>query len=390
MKNKLNQIASPRLASRLSSQKIFLSLRLTALVLFFWGLSTAIMAQSPREKVGVLHIDTKGFTLDNVQMGQLTRVELDKLGIYEVLDKYDVDYIAEKEQLKLDNCFGKICLVETGKKLGADKMLTGSVELISEKIIVSLRLIDVGTQSVEKSQVMEFLNLKPQVQLMVGITLRKMLGLTVEDDVLNKLTRVDEYESALNNPEQTRLNLNGPRMGVTVFTGEQARRLKAPSSQGGIDAIPVMFQFGYQFETSYINQGGLQALFEFIPLVTGLDQGQIIPSVTVLHGVRSNKNGFEFAFGPSLSVSTVAEGLYTADDKWMRIEDWREANPEVPDPETYIRFDKRGEPKVLSTFVFAFGKSFKSGRMNIPVNAFVIPSKTGTRFGLSVGFNGRG
>ena len=128
-------------------------------------------AQTPatlRDKVGVLYIDTKGFTLDAVQMGQLTRVELDKLGIYEVLDKYDVEYVAEKEQLKLDNCYGKICLVEVGRKLGADKMLTGSVELISEKIIVSMRLIDVGTQSVEKSQVMEFLNLRPQIQLKIG------------------------------------------------------------------------------------------------------------------------------------------------------------------------------------------------------------------------------
>jgi hypothetical protein len=356
--------------------------------------ASALMAQSAttpiRDKVGVLHVDTKGLVLDPIQMGQLTRVELDKLGIYEVLDKYDVDYIIERDQLKIDKCFGKICLVEVGKKLGADKMLTGSVELISEKVIVTMRLIDVGTQSVEKSQIMEFLNLKPQIQLMVGITLRKMFALPVDEDVLTKLTRIDGYESAINNPDVARLNLSGPRIGVTVFSGEQATRLRAPTSEGGADALPVMFQFGYQFETTYLNQGGLQALFEFIPLVTGLDQGQIIPSVTVLHGLRSNRNGFEFAFGPTASVTTIAEGFYDPNNRWTRIQDWIQTDPAQPRPSTIKRFDTRGNPQLTTAFVFAFGKSFKSGRMNIPVNAFVIPNKTGTRFGISVGFNGRG
>jgi hypothetical protein len=363
---------------------------ISAFLLIFPIITTAQTPANLRDKVGVLYIDTKGFTLDAIQMGQLTRVEFDKLGIYEVLDKYDVEYVAEKEQLKLDNCYGKICLVEMGRKLGADKMLTGSVELISEKIIVSMRLIDVGTQSVEKSQVMEFLNLRPQIQLMLGVTLRKMLALPVEEDVVSKLTRVDGYESAINNPNVVKLNLSGPRMGATIFTGQQALRLKAPTSAGGADAVPVMYQFGYQFETSYINQGGLQALFEFIPMITGLDQGLIIPSVTVLHGVRSNRNGFEFAFGPSINVTTVAEGFYEGDN-WVRLSDWRNENPNPPSiPATITRFDTRGEPKVSSSFVFAFGKSFKSGRMNIPVNLFVIPNKTGTRYGVSVGFNGRG
>jgi hypothetical protein len=40
-----------------------------------------------RSKVAVLNIDAKGFTLDPVQMGDLTRIELDKLGLYEVLDR---------------------------------------------------------------------------------------------------------------------------------------------------------------------------------------------------------------------------------------------------------------------------------------------------------------
>ena len=190
--------------------------------------------------------------------------------------------------------------------------------------------------------------------------------------------------------DASKLILNGPRMGATFFTGEQAKRIKAPNSLGGADAIPLMFQFGYQFETSYLNQGGLQALFEFIPIVTGLDQGLIIPSVTVLHGLRSNRSGYEFAFGPSVSLTTVGEGFYMENGDWTLLKDWQLANPDGTAPATVNRFDTRGKPSLTSSFVFAFGKSFKSGRMNIPINVFAIPNKNGTRFGLSLGFNGRG
>lgn len=343
-----------------------------------------------KEKVGVLYVDSKGFSLDPIQMGNLTRLELDKTGVYEVLDKYDVQYLIEKEGLKPDNCYGKICLVETGKKLRADKMLTGSVELLGERVVVSFRLIDIGTESVEKSQVMEFLNLRPQVQLMIELTIRQMLGLPNDPNVVNKLTKADDYESALNLPDVAKLNLSGPRMGMTVFTGDIVRRLEDAERNGGLNVRPIMFQFGYQFETTYLNQGGLQALFEFIPIITGLDQGQVLPSLSILHGVRSNKNGFEFAFGPILYVNKEADGFYN-NGTWTRLVDWERENPDTPTPaEVTRKLDSRGEPRLTSSFVFAFGKSFKSGKMNIPVNAFFIPNKSGHRFGISVGFNGRG
>ena len=35
------------------------------------------------------------------------------------------------------------------------------------------------------------------------------------------------------------------------------------------------------------------------------------------------------------------------------------------------------------------GKTFKSGKLNIPVNVYVIPSKDGIRMGASFGFNAK-
>ena len=139
-------------------------------------------------------------------------------------------------------------------------------------------------------------NNRSQVQSMISITLKKMFDVEVAQDIYDKLTKPFDYENAINTPEATKLNLNGPRMGVVLFSGEVADIYKAPKSSGGLDAVPVLFQFGYQFEVNYINEGNFQALFEFIPLITGLDQGLFIPSLTLLNGLRSSRNGLEFCF----------------------------------------------------------------------------------------------
>ncbi len=351
---------------------------------------SANTAVNPREKAAVLNFDTQGLTFEPAQMGALARLEFDKLGLYEVMDRYDVAYLLEREKLAIDNCYGKICLIETGRKLKVEKMLTGAVELLGERIVVTVRLIDVGTAAVEKNQVLEFLNLKPQVQAMLGITLQKMFGQPVDEALYTKLTKANDYESTINVPELGKLNLSGPRMGVTIFSGTTANTIQRAEREGGLDASPVMFQFGYQFEKAYLNSGRVQALFEFIPILTGLDQGLILPSASILHGLRDNRTGLEFAFGPVINLTYEAEGI-EENGGFTLLKDWQINNPKLPIPNNTVRrFDKRGEPTLGTGFVFAAGKSFKSGRMNIPVNAFFIPGRNGQRWGISVGFNGRG
>ncbi len=177
---------------------------------------------------------------------------------------------------------------------------------------------------------------------------------------------------------------------ASVFTGTTAKILQSPTTQGGYGAVPVMFQFGYQFEKQYLNSADIQALFEFIPMITGLDQGLFIPSFTFMHGLRSNKSGWEFAFGPSFSFTKKAKGYYDSNSDWHLESDWALDNPNNPNiPEFKTRLDSRGRTYLNSSFVLAAGKSFKSGKLNIPVNIYVVPGKDGIRFGTSFGFNGK-
>lgn len=344
-------------------------------------------ARAQKQSLTVLNIDSQNLPFDAVEMGNMVRIEVDRLDLYDVMDKYDVAYMIDKHNLEIHNCYGKLCLVETGRMIGSQKMLGGSVERYGETIIITLRLIDVESASVEKTVVGEFLDLPHEMQSMVRITVREVFGLENSEEMLERLTREYNYGSAVTNPYVDRLKLSGPRMGGTYFTGKTASYLNEPRHTGGFDAYPVMFQFGYQFEAQYLNEGNYQALFEFIPMLTGLNQSMVIPSLTIVNGLRNNRNGWEFGIGPTLFLKQEAEGFFDNNNDWQLKDDWLAANPGVSPPDFSKRIDSRGDYALGSGVLIAVGKTFKSGRLNLPVNVYVVPGTDGFRYGFSFGFN---
>ena len=318
-----------------------LILSITTLVTFL--IVGNVNAQST--KIAVINFDTRGLILSPVDMGRMASLELEKTNKFEVMDKYDILYITEQKGLELENCYGKTCASIVGKTLEVDKVLTGSVERFNEKITYSLRLIDVESKSIEKTAVFEFVNLQPHLQQMTKIMIDKLLNLPLDDQKVKEL----EYlkEPIINNT--SRLSAKGPRMGVAYITkGATADYLKK------YDKYPVLTQFGYQHEVQYLTTGNFQALFEIVGLVSGMDQGLFIPSVSLMNGFRNTKNGLEFAFGPVFG----------------------------------IKEDVKGNIKFTTNFAYAIGKTFKSGHLNIPINIYVAPDKKdGWHIGASFGFN---
>jgi hypothetical protein len=344
-----------------------------------------------RPSVTVLNIDSKGLGIDPTQMGNMVRIELEKLDTFEVMDRYDVSYVVEKNKLNISNCYGKICLVEVGSVINSDKMFTGSVELIGETVVATFRLIDVKTATIEKTQVNEYLNLAKELQSMVKISIHQMFGKPVEEPLLAYVTKKNNFESSTNNPNQTSVNLSGPRSGFAYFTGEAAAVLQKPRSEGGYGSFPMMFQFGYQFEVQYLNEGNYQALFEFLPTVSGFNQNVFIPSITIMNGFRNNKHGWEIAFGPTFGLVNKANGYFDESNNWHLESDWSTNHDSTMVNPYRIekRMDSRGSYELQAGFIVAAGKTFKSGKLNIPVNVYVVPSKDGIRMGASFGFNAK-
>ncbi len=345
-------------------------------------------AHAQKSRLTVLNIDSQGMPLSAEQLGNIVRIEVDKLDSFEVTDRYDVNYLLEKHNLNITNCYGKICLVEQGKLIGSDLMLGGSIERYAETIIITLRLINVQEESVVKTTIREFLNLPLELQTMVRICIRDMFNQKNDPALIAKLTKEFNYESMINNPDKNYVNLSGPRMGYAFYTGNTADILGMPKHKGGYDIFPGMFQIGWQFEKQYLNEGNFQALVEFIPLISGMDQNLAIPSLTIMNGLRNNLLGIELAVGPTLNVIRKADGYYDDQNEWHLRSEWGGALVDLPYP-LETRLDKRGEVQFQTGFVIAAGWTYKSGRLNIPLNAFFIPSREGGRFGISMGYNAK-
>lgn len=343
-----------------------------------------LLAQDYKKKkrIGVISLNVTDLSLNSDQAAKLLRNAIIELDTFEVIDEFDmVDVISESE-VDVKNCFSTKCLIGVGADLNADYMFTGSIEKLLNKIVVSLRVIDVKGKRISKRKLVEYIFVEERLKDMISLTLKEMMSRDIDKTRRNALVKENQYESNINTPNIGKLSLSGPRIGFSILTGEEADVYKAQENAGGFDGRPVLFQFGYQYEVSYLNAGKLQALFEIIPMISGVDQGRIIPSLTLLNGVRMNTNGFEFAVGPTFNLNKKAEGYYDSNG------DWNIRNESAPSGTTFKRrLDSRGDPYLDTGLVFALGKSFKSGRVNFPVNLYAVLKKKDIQFGISFGFN---
>ena len=341
----------------------------------------------------VLNIQVKGEQMiSSSEAGNITRHLMNKLSIYTILYDQDINYALTEKSSDLGkkltyDCYSIQCLENVGELLNSNKMLSGYVERIRGNIIISFRELDVSTSKITNSISREYKDIPTELKNMVFLTLQEMYGVEREKQMIDYLTQINSREGVPNNPDVKRLNHSGVRMGVVHILGDNGDILKRPAGQGGYDASATLFQFGYQFETQYLNQGRVQGLFEFIPTITGLEQGLFLPSLTVLHGLRDNKTGLEFAFGPTFGVSKVAKG-YFDDEVWKLRTEWDQEGSN-PNP-IVTRLDSRGNVTLNAGFLFGVGFSFKSGDLNIPVNLFTVMQKKSFRVGISFGFNAKG
>lgn len=135
------------------------------------------------------------------------------------------------------------------------------------------------------------------------------------------------------------VSLSGPRIGATLITGAMADRLDRDFEGAG----PVISQFGWQFETRmFTTESGLSGLAEWVPLVGGMEQGLLLPSLSFLVGLRG-PTGFEFGIGPNVSAAGAS-------------------------------------------YVAAIGTTYAYDQLNFPVNLSVALSGEGARLSLLTGF----
>ena len=140
--------------------------------------------------------------------------------------------------------------------------------------------------------------------------------------------------------------LAGPKVGITMVSAgslasllrkdvpffpdddEPSIREEWTGSTGKYGA--TMSQYGWQWESRFLDGGDVVGLVEWIALVGGMEKGMFLPSVSSMVGLRT-ASGFELAAGPNLSLGGIA-------------------------------------------MVIGAGYNFKFGKLNLPVNIAYVPS----------------
>lgn len=345
--------------------------------------------------IAVANPNVNGLTVKPESVAKMMRLEAIKLNKYKVYDEYDMaDVLKAKEEYR-SQCYGQNCLLKLGAELNVDYVMCGSVDGLGNKIALTLKIVDVKNQTLYKSSVKEFDNQDTEIQRMIEILLYEMHGFTVDKVIADRLAFKNEVITSNN---IGKINNSGPRIGGAALVGSLNEFATRPTSEGGLDIAPFVSMIGYQFEGQYVGTENFSALVEGIINVSGLEQGKFLPSFTLMNGFRFGKSGWEFAFGPRLSVKHTSQGffdtdnLYSQNGKYFSESDWVKyaANNQVTLNEAYTfeeNLDMRGSSKLSTSFVVGFGRTFRAGSLNVPVNLFYTSQKGGGFAGINVGFN---
>lgn len=344
----------------------------------------------------------QNMTTSSKVSAKIINLELIKLKKYNVYDEFDVAEIVGTNPSYQKDCFGLNCLTNLGKSLKVDYIISGGIDRLGNKIIISLKIIDIKNGTIHKSSFKEFGNQEEELQRMIEITLREMLGFPVQTEIEVQLSFKNDVIISSN---VGKINNSGPRVGYSFVTGTLAEFATRSQEEGGLDVLPAFSMIGYQIEKQYIGTENFSALVESFVNVTGLEQGLFIPSLSVMNGFRFGKSGFEFAFGPSIGFQKTSKGFFDSENHYGKGANyyWTESeyrnyatelvdpnNPTgIEDPKYKIttNLDKRGATYLSTRWVMGIGRTFKSGALNIPVNVFYSSTRKGGMIGLSVGFN---
>jgi len=333
-----------------------------------------------KETIAIINFDVIGSNYKESQYISMVTSEIRKLDTMDVVDKYTVAELVEARVLPDIKCFGVKCISDLGKELDVDYALTGSAELTGEKLSIHLRMIDPKTQKVVESDYAEYLFDNEYIWKFMEMSVKSLFKQKVRLDDLAVFDFDRAKNAELEGPRIKPYNLSGPRFGVSYMTGIN-KDILISNGEGGFGKNPAMTVIGYQYEKSYLYTGAVQAVFQTNFSLTGLDQQMAIPSFSLLNGFRSSKYGWEVGFGPVFRFKKIKQGYENESGEWIT----KDQAPEY----TGVfngRLDSRGKNVLQPGWIWAVGKTFKAGNMNIPFNLYTIPDNDGWLFGFSFGY----
>ncbi len=371
-------------------------------------------AQNNLPTIAVASPQVSGLKIEQITAEKILRIETAKLGKYNVYDQFDMADAYIKDSNYRFNCQSKTCLISLGKELDVDYIISGSYDRLGQKIVINLKLIDVRTEKVAETSMIEFDDQVVELQRMTETVLKKMHDMEMPKAVTDRLNFQNE---PITTDNVGKISNAGPRVGYAVMTGSARDFAMRDSRRGGLDIFPGMSMIGYQFEGQYVGTENFSALIEVFANVWGMEQGKFIPSLNLMNGLRFGDAGWEIAFGPGIGIKKTSfgffddKGLFGESGQYFSDKDWRTYadatyghdptyqdefgifhRPTPTNVESSYNLDERhvdtrGSYQISTHFVVGAGRTFRSGALSIPVNFFYSFQKKGGLAGFSIGIN---
>jgi hypothetical protein len=120
------------------------------LILLALFVSTKFIAQTtePTQTIAVANPNVTSLTVKTESAARMMRLELINLNKYKVYDEFDMaDVIKSNPEYSAD-CFGQNCLIKLGNSLNTDYLMSGSLDLLGNKIAITLKIIDVKNKTI--------------------------------------------------------------------------------------------------------------------------------------------------------------------------------------------------------------------------------------------------
>ena len=110
--------------------------------------------QDTLARVGVL--DLTGDRIDQADLISLSdrlRIELFRTGRFTIVEREAMASILEEQGFQQSGCTSTECVVQMGELVGAEKMIAGHIGRVADVQMLSLRLVDVRSGTIERTAV---------------------------------------------------------------------------------------------------------------------------------------------------------------------------------------------------------------------------------------------
>ena len=104
-------------------------------------------------RVGVINLTSQTVSPAELEiLSDRLRVELHNTGEFTVVERERMEDILGEQGFQLSGCVDTYCDIEAGRLLGAEKMVAGSVGKLGTVYTMSLRLVDMQTGALERTE----------------------------------------------------------------------------------------------------------------------------------------------------------------------------------------------------------------------------------------------